>query len=45
MKRRMKTLSRRDGLQIERDTVFLRDACHCEIYQRNFLDKRIPREA
>ena len=34
-----------DGLQIERDTVFLRDACHREIYQRNFLDKRLPREA
>ena len=25
--------------------MFLRDACHREIYQRNFLDKRLPREA
>ena len=45
MKRRMKTLSREDGLQIERGTVFLRDVCHREINQRNFLDKRLPREA
>ena len=34
-----------EGPQIERGTVFLRDACHREIYQRNFRDKRLPREA
>ena len=34
-----------EGPQIERGTVFLRDTCHCEIYQRNIRDKRLPREA
>ena len=34
-----------EGPQIERGTVFHRDACHREIYQRNIRDKRIPREA
>ena len=34
-----------EGPQIERGTVFRRDTCHREIYQRNFLDKRLPREA
>ena len=34
-----------EGTQIERGTVFHRDACHREIYQRNIRDKRIPREA
>ena len=33
------------GPQIERGTVFHRDACHRQIYQRNIRDKRIPREA
>ena len=47
----VKTLSWRkdtlveEGLQIERGTVFLRDTCHREIYQRNSRDKRLPREA
>ena len=45
MKRRMKTLSWRRGPQIERGTVFHRDICHSEIYQRNIRDKRLPREA
>ena len=31
--------------QIERATVFHRDACHREIYQRNIRDKQLPREA
>ena len=34
-----------DGPQIERGTVFHRDTCHREIYQRNIRDKRLPREA
>ena len=34
-----------EGPQIERGTVFHRDACHRQIYQRNIRDKRIPREA
>ena len=34
-----------EGPQIERGTVFLRDTCHREIYQRNIRDKRLPREA
>ena len=34
-----------EGPQIERGTVFLRDTCHREIYQRNSRDKRLPREA
>ena len=34
-----------EGPQIERGTVFHRDACHREIYQRNFRDKRLLREA
>ena len=34
-----------EGPQIERGTVFLRDACHREIYQRNSRGKRFPREA
>ena len=34
-----------EGPQIERGTVFLRDTCHCEIYQRNIRDKRLPCEA
>ena len=34
-----------EGPQIERGTVFHRDACHREIYQRNFRDKRFPRKA
>ena len=33
-----------EGLQIERGTVFHRDACHREIHQRNFRDKRFPRK-
>ena len=33
-----------DGPQIDRGTVFHRDACHREIYQRNIRDK-LPREA
>ena len=45
MKRRMKTLLVEEGPQIERGTVFLRDTCHREIYQRNIRDKRFPREA
>ena len=40
----MKTLVE-EGPQIERGTVFLRDTCHREIYQRNSRDKRLPREA
>ena len=31
--------------QIERGAVLHKDTCHREIYQRNFLDKRLPREA
>ena len=34
-----------EGPQIERVTVFLMDTWHCEICQRNILDKRLPREA
>ena len=34
-----------EGPQIERGTVFHRDTCHREIYQRNIRDKRFPREA
>ena len=34
-----------DGPQIDRGTVFHRDTCHREIYQRNIRDKRLPREA
>ena len=34
-----------EGPQIERGTVFHRDTCHRQIYQRNIRDKRIPREA
>ena len=34
-----------EGPQIERGTVFHRDACHREIYKRNIRDQRIPREA
>ena len=34
-----------EGPQIERGTVFHRDTCHREIYQRNIRDKRLPREA
>ena len=34
-----------EGPQIERVMVFLRDTCHCEIYQSNIRDKRLPREA
>ena len=34
-----------EGPQIERGTVFLRDTCYREIYQRNIRDKRLPREA
>ena len=30
--------------QIERVTVFLRDACHRVVYQRNSRDKRLLRE-
>ena len=33
-----------EGPQIERGTVFLRDTCHREIYQRNSRDKRFARE-
>ena len=33
------------GPQIERVTVFLRDACHRVVYQRSSRDKRFPREA
>ena len=40
----MKTLVE-EGPQIERGTVFLRDTCHREIYQRNSRDKRFAREA
>ena len=28
--------------QIERGTVFLRDTCHSEIYQRNIRDQTTP---
>ena len=34
-----------EGPQIERGTVFHRDTCCREIHQRNFRDKRFPREA
>ena len=34
-----------EGPQIERVTVFLRDACHREIHEGNIRDKRFPREA
>ena len=34
-----------EGPQIERVMVFLRDTCHCEIYQSNIRDKRLPCEA
>ena len=34
-----------EGPQIERGTVFHRDACQREIYSRNICDKRLPREA
>ena len=34
-----------EGLQIERGTVFHKDTCHCEIYPRNIVTKRLPREA
>ena len=45
MKRRMKTLSWRKDLTFERGTVFLRDTCHREIYQRNIVtsDSRVKR--
>ena len=33
------------GPQIERVTVFLRDACHRVVYQRNSRDKRFAGEA
>ena len=34
-----------DGPQIDRGTVFHRDTCQSEIYQRSSRDKRFPREA
>ena len=34
-----------EGPQIERVMVFLRDTCHCEIYQSNIRDKRLLCEA
>ena len=34
-----------EGPQTECGTVFLRDICHREIYQRNSRDKWLPREA
>ena len=34
-----------DGPQIDRGTIFHRDTCHREIYQRNSRGKRLPREA
>ena len=40
----MKTLVE-EGPHIERGTVFLRDTCHCESYQRNSRDQRLPHEA
>ena len=40
----MKTLVE-EGPQIDRGTVFLWDTCHCEIFQRNIRDKRLPHEA
>ena len=33
------------GPQIERGTVFRRDACHRVVYQRNSRDKRFAGEA
>ena len=45
MKRRMKTLLVEEGPQIERGTVFHKDTWHSEIYQRNIVTKRFPREA
>ena len=44
MTRRMKTLSW-ERIQIERGTVFFSNTCHCESYQRNTRDTRLPREA
>ena len=44
MKRRMKTLSWERN-HIERGTVFHRDTCHREIYQKNIRDKRFAGEA
>ena len=34
-----------EGLQIERGTVFHKDTWHSEIYPRNIVTKRFPREA
>ena len=34
-----------EGLQIERGTVFHKDTWHSEIYPRNIVTKRLPREA
>ena len=31
-----------EGLQIQSDTVFLRDKCHREIHPRNIRDQRFP---
>ena len=45
MKRRMKTPSWRKYLKLKLGTVFLRDACHRVVYQRNSRDKRFAGEA
>ena len=34
-----------EGLQNERGTVFHKDTWHSEIYPRNIVTKRLPREA
>ena len=34
-----------EGPHFERGAVLHKDTCHREIYQRNFLDKRLPRAA
>ena len=34
-----------EGLQIERGTVFHKDTWHSEVYPRNIVTKRLPREA
>ena len=45
MKKKIKTLSWRKYLKLNAARCFSGNACHREIYQRNFLDKRLPREA